>query len=99
TAVRDSTRDILVEAATFDPVAVRATSRALRIASDSAYRFERGVHPAEINAAAERLVALILELAGGELCAGVLSAGAPIPAPRAVSMRPDRCRALIGVAL
>ncbi|MFO0829876.1 MAG: phenylalanine--tRNA ligase subunit beta [Phycisphaerales bacterium] len=99
TAVRDATRDILIEAATFDPVSVRATSRALKIASDSSYRFERGVHAAEVNAAAERLTALVLELAGGELCDGVLSAGAAIPAPRRVSMRPARCRAILGIEL
>lgn len=99
TAVRDSTRDILIEAASFDPVAVRASSRALRISSDSSYRFERGVHPAEVDAAADRLVALILELAGGELAAGAVRAGAAIPAPRVVTVRPARCRAVLGIDL
>lgn len=99
TAVRESTRDILLEAATFSPVAVRATSRALRISSDSAYRFERGVHPAEVNPAAERLVELILDLAGGSLCEGVVSAGQPIPAARAIVMRAARCRQVLGIDL
>jgi len=99
TAVRDSTRDILIEAATFSPVAVRATSRALKISSDSSYRYERGVHAAEVGPAAERLVALILELAGGELCAGSVSAGDAIAAPRIVDLRPDRCRKILGIDL
>ncbi len=99
TAVRDSTRDVLVEAASFDPVAVRATSRALRIASDSSYRFERGVHPADVDAAAERLVALILELAGGELAAGSVRAGRDPAPPRRVNLRPDRCRAILGIPI
>jgi phenylalanyl-tRNA synthetase beta chain len=99
TAVRESTRDILIEAASFDPVAVRATSRALRIASDSSYRFERGVHPAEVDAAAERLVSLILEVAGGELAAGSVRAGRDVAPPRRVSLRPDRCRAILGIPL
>lgn len=99
TAVTDATRDILIEAASFDPVAVRATSRGLRIASDSSYRFERGVHPAEVHAASERLASLILELAGGELASGVVSGGAAIPSPRQVSMRPARCRAILGIDL
>jgi phenylalanyl-tRNA synthetase beta chain len=97
TAVRDTTRDILLEAATFSPVAVRATSRALRISSDSSYRFERGVHAAEVNPAAERLVELILELAGGELCEGTVSAGATVPALRQVTMRAARCRSVLGI--
>ncbi len=99
TAVRESTTDILLEAATFNPVAVRATSRALRISSDSSYRFERGVHPAEVNPAADRLVELILDLAGGHLCEGVVSAGSAIESPRRVTMRATRCRSVLGIDL
>ena len=99
TAVSESTTDILVEAATFDPVSVRNTARRHRTPSDSSYRFERGVHPAEIAAASDRLVALILELAGGELCDGVVADGRPIPEPRVVAMRPERCRAVLGIEI
>ena len=97
TAVTESTTDLLLEAATFDPVSIRNTSRRLGIASDASYRFERGVHPGQVDQAAERLAELILELAGGELCEGVLSAGAPIPPRRSVSMRIERCRKILGV--
>ncbi|MFM8639232.1 MAG: phenylalanine--tRNA ligase subunit beta [Planctomycetota bacterium] len=96
TAVTDRTVNVLVEAATFHPAAVRAASRGLRIASDSSYRFERGVHPSEIDAAADRLVQLILETAGGTLCEGTVEAGAPLPAPRKVAVRPSRVRAILG---
>ncbi|MDZ4752952.1 MAG: phenylalanine--tRNA ligase subunit beta [Phycisphaerae bacterium] len=99
TAVTDATRDIVIEAAAFSPVAVRATSRALRISSDSSYRFERGVHPAEVAAASDRLVQLILETAGGELCAGSVSDGAPLAASRTVTMRASRCRQLLGIEI
>lgn len=99
TAVTDSTRDILLEAATFDPVIVRKTSRRHNVASDSSYRFERGVHAADINHAAERLASLIIELSGGELCEGILADGAIIPEPRVVSLRPDKCRALLGIPI
>lgn len=99
TAVTNATSDILIEAATFDPVTVRNTSRRHNIASDSSYRFERGVHPAQINCAADRLTELILELAGGELCEGVVFDGAEIPEPVSVSMRLSRCRAILGVQI
>jgi phenylalanyl-tRNA synthetase beta chain len=98
-AVTEKTTDILIESATFDPVSVRNTSRRLNVESDSSYRFERGVHPGQVNAAAERLVELILETAGGELAEGVVFDGAPIPQLARVSMRPERCRALVGVPL
>ena len=60
-SVTDKTTDLVLEAATFDAVAVRGASRRHAIASDSSYRFERIVHPAEIDAAADRLAALIIE--------------------------------------
>jgi phenylalanyl-tRNA synthetase beta chain len=97
TAVTAGTRDIVIEAAAFDPVTVRQTSRRHGIASDSSYRFERGVHPGQVVAASDRLVDLILQLAGGELCEGVISAGAPIPPLREILVRPDRCRKVLGV--
>ncbi|MCA9290550.1 MAG: phenylalanine--tRNA ligase subunit beta [Phycisphaerales bacterium] len=97
TAVTKSTTNVLLEAATFSPVAVRTSSRRHQIASDSSYRFERGVHPAQVDAAAARLAALILDLCGGTLLDGVVSDGAPMPDARIVSLRPDRCRAILGV--
>lgn len=99
TAVTAGTRDILIEAASFAPRAVRAASRRHGINSDAAYRFERGVSPGQVNHAADRLVELLLQVCGGELCKGVVSAGAPLPTPRHVSMRCDRCRAIIGLPI
>ncbi len=99
TAVTNDTTNIVLECATFDPMAVRQASRGLRISSDSSYRFERGVHPAQLDEALDRLVALILETAGGELCDGTLEAGAPLPAPRKVSVRRSRVTAVLGVQI
>ncbi|MCH7799012.1 MAG: phenylalanine--tRNA ligase subunit beta [Planctomycetes bacterium] len=99
TAVSESTTDLLLEAATFDPVAVRNTSRRHGIDSESSYRFERGVHPGQIEPAARRLAGLILDVAGGTLHEGVVSDGAPIPPPLTVSMRTGRCRDVLGVPI
>lgn len=99
TAVTDGTTSIVVEAATFDPVAVRSSSRRLNIRSDSSHRFERGVHPAEVGPAAERLVALILELAGGTVRGPVAADGRPIPDPRSLSLRLVRVREVLGIDL
>ncbi len=98
-SVTAATTDIVLEAATFDPVCVRASSRRHGISSDSSYRFERVVHPAEVDAAALRLAALILEVAGGTLCGGVVADGAaPTPARR-IALRPSRCRTVLGTAI
>ena len=95
-AVRESTTDIVLETATFNPMQVRASSRRHKIASDSSKRFERGVHPASIAGAAARLADLIMQTAGGTLCDGVVEAGAAIAPLKKVSMRCDRCRKVLG---
>jgi phenylalanyl-tRNA synthetase beta chain len=99
TAVTAGTTDVLLEIAAFDPVAVRASSRGLRLASDSSYRFERGVHPAELDAAADRLAALVLETAGGTLLDGAVEAGAPLPPMRSVRVRPARVASILGTPI
>ena len=98
-AVTESTRNILLESATFDPVLVRRTSRLHNISSDSSFRFERGVSPLQVDESSRRLARLVLESAGGELCRGVIAAGAELPALHAVSMRTGRCRDLLGQEL
>ena len=60
------TQDIFLESAYFSPAVVARQRQFYNLASDSAYRFERGVDPAMQRQAMERATALILEIAGGE---------------------------------
>jgi phenylalanyl-tRNA synthetase beta chain len=94
--VGEATTDVLLESACFDPLSVRTTSRALKLASDSSYRFERGVDPCGIERASRRAAQLICELAGGKLARGVIRVGESEPEPKNVSMRPARCQQLLG---
>jgi phenylalanyl-tRNA synthetase beta chain len=95
--VTDSTVDILLESALFNPQTVRRTSRRLGLASDSSYRFERGIDPASLLAASERAAQLILEVAGGIAKPDVETAGELPATTRTVSLRPGRCSSLLGV--
>ncbi|GIG27874.1 phenylalanine--tRNA ligase subunit beta [Cellulomonas marina] len=63
--VGPSTRDLLVEAAHFDPVSVARTARRHRLSSEAAKRFERGVDPRLPRVAVARVVALLVEHGGG----------------------------------
>ncbi|MEN0110232.1 MAG: phenylalanine--tRNA ligase subunit beta, partial [Planctomycetota bacterium] len=72
TEVSDATVDVLIEAADFAPLAVRKAARKHVLQSPSSYRFERGVDPEGIDWASRRCCELILQLAGGELCEGVV---------------------------
>jgi phenylalanyl-tRNA synthetase beta chain len=95
--VTGATTDIVLEAATWDPVTIRATARRLGIRSDAGHRFERFVDPRTVEPAARRAAALIHELAGGEVCHGVLSAGGPLAPLAVVDLRLSRCREVLGV--
>lgn len=65
TEISDSTTNVLVEAATFDPVSIARAARRHKLPSEASKRFERGVDPAMGLIAAERVAQLLVELAGG----------------------------------
>ncbi len=65
TEVRDSTTDVLLEAAVWDPAAVSRTQRRLRLVSEAGRRYERTVDPAISVAALDRCATLLAEIAGG----------------------------------
>ena len=65
TEVRDSTTDVLLEAAVWDPAAVSRTQRRLHLPSEAARRYERGVDPAVSVAALDRCSTLLAQIADG----------------------------------
>ena len=67
TEVSGATKNILLEAAVFNPVLVRRGRQKLGLQSDSAYRFERGVDSCGTQAASSRAAELIQKLCGGKL--------------------------------
>jgi phenylalanyl-tRNA synthetase beta chain len=95
--VTDATADILIESALFNPQAVRRTSRRLGLASDSSYRFERGIDPGGVLAAADRAAQLIVQVAGGIAEPDIEIAGQLPGRARAVSLRASRCAGLLGI--
>ena len=94
--VTEKTTDILLESAVFEPSNIRATSRKLKITSDSSYRFERGVDFEMAPKASDRAAKLILELAGGELTSGLIDIKTEPPKREPVLCRYDRIRSLLG---
>lgn len=73
--VSDSTADVVIESAYFNPGNVRATSRKYGINTDSSYRFARDVDPQSTLDASRRAVDLILETAGGTVCGATCKIG------------------------
>jgi len=96
--ISDATTNVLIEAALFAPLSVRNTARKLDLHSPSSYRFERALDPQGPDYASRRCCELILELAGGELCEGVVSAGVTPPTigPE-ISLRFARFKKVLGI--
>ena len=65
--VTESTSNIFLESAYFNPVSIRRTSKQHAINSDASFRFERGIDIALTKYALKRAALLILELAGGKI--------------------------------
>jgi phenylalanyl-tRNA synthetase beta chain len=72
TEISFSTKNILIEAAWFEPIAVRRAARSLRLHTEASTRFGRGGDPEIAEIASRRVAELVLQLAGGELLAGVV---------------------------
>src|SRR6266567_3286356 len=72
TEISFSTKNVLIECAWFEPVAIRRATRFLKLHTEASTRFGRGADPEMAELASRRAAELILQLAGGELLAGVV---------------------------
>ncbi|MGH7582800.1 MAG: phenylalanine--tRNA ligase subunit beta [Gemmatimonadales bacterium] len=99
TQVRDSTTDIFLECAWFDPVRVRRSRRALDLATDASHRFERGTDRWGAVDALRRCIRLIVTLAGGALDGGAADCYPEPGHPPRIFLRPSRVAQVLGVPL
>ncbi|MGE3819371.1 MAG: phenylalanine--tRNA ligase subunit beta [Isosphaeraceae bacterium] len=99
TEIGPETRNVLIEAARFDPISVRRTSRALGLFSPSSYRFERPLDPEGTEWASRRCAELILETGGGTLHPGVVDLGPRPPQRSGVTLRLDQIPRVLGIAI
>ena len=97
TGVTETTTDVLLESAYFQPSGIRRTSRKLGLSSDSSYRFERGVDPQQVQGASELATKLILELAGGKAEPDTQHAGAAPTLASVVAFDELKTRKLLGI--
>ncbi len=95
--VTDSTTDIVLEAAYFQPTRIRRTRRALGLSSESSYRFERGLDMLAMPDALGRAVDLIRAVAGGEMREPPIDLWPEPQKPRSVFLREARVSHLLGV--
>ncbi len=97
-AVDDTTTDIFLESAFFAPSVIVGKSRRIGFASDSSYRFERGVDFAATQVALERATELILDICGGQI-ESVTEVSGDLPARPPVKLRTARVLRVLGISL
>jgi phenylalanyl-tRNA synthetase beta chain len=97
TEVDSNTVNIVLEAALFDPVIIRRSSRAQSLRSEASTRYERGVNQVELESACKRAIALLQELAGGNPVTQAVSDHRVDHASRnAIELRLSRIHQILG---
>ena len=97
--VSDATRSILLESAYFTPMGIARSSKRLKLRSEASARFERGTDPDAVAEHAGRAMALLAEVASGQVAPGVVDEyPAPVVRPR-VTVRTNKVNRVLGTAL
>jgi phenylalanyl-tRNA synthetase beta chain len=94
--VTESTTDVFLESAYWDPITIATTGRALKINSDARYRFERGVDPAFTLPGLHAATQMILDLCGGE-ASEIVTDGSAINTARQYRFDAARVGSLVGM--
>ena len=97
--VKDSTTDVIVESAIFDPVSIRRTGQRYALRSEASLRFEKGQEFRLARLGADRTARLIAEWAGGTVAAGRVDTAPDEPGPSRVAFRPSRVNRLLGTEI
>ena len=96
TGCSETTTEVFIESAWFDPLITAQTGRDATISSDAQYRFARGVDPRSLTPGLELASQLILDLCGGEP-SDILFAGEAPADPAEVPFDPAYVRRLSGL--
>jgi phenylalanyl-tRNA synthetase beta chain len=99
TEISDTTSEVLLEMAWWDPLSIARTARRLGLRSEASTRFERGADPGIVDVAMRRFVQLLSESSPVRLAAGEVVAEGGLPKPAVVALRTARVNALLGTEL
>ncbi len=97
--VQDDTKDILLESAYFNPVAIRRTGKRLGLHTESSHRFERGTDVDMVPLALDRAAALIAEFAGGTIAPGAVDVYPEQIVKRTATITAARTSEVLGLEL
>ncbi|MBF8780954.1 phenylalanine--tRNA ligase subunit beta [Pseudomonas fulva] len=98
--VSAKTRDLFLESAFFDPIAIAGKARSYGLHTDSSHRFERGVDSQLAREAMERATALMLEIVGGEAGPIIESVSQQhLPGIAPITLRVERIEQMLGLQM
>jgi phenylalanyl-tRNA synthetase beta chain len=97
--VEESTTNILLESAYFDPMGIRRTSKRLGLFTEASTRFEKGVDPNGCRLAADRAASLMMQLAGGIWSPRVVDNYPRKIEPRRIVLRVERANQILGTQI
>ncbi len=97
--VKDTTRNVLLEGATWNFINIRRTAREHNLLSEASFRFSRGLHPALAEIGVRRGLQLMAAWAGGQVDPGLVDNYPLPPKPSVVEITPADVRRLLGLEL
>ena len=97
-SVKESTQDVFIESACFDPVSIRKTSKKTGISTDASYRFERGADISFPPQAALMAASLLTQL-GGKAAKGIADVYPKPKKEKTVVLRHHRISDLLGLEI
>jgi phenylalanyl-tRNA synthetase beta chain len=95
TEVHGDTQNLVLEAALFNPVAIRRSARSQGLRTEASARYERGVNHAELEIAIRHALNLITTVAGGRVVAQTVADHRPTTA-RSIELRLERVNQVLG---
>ena len=90
---------VALEAALFEPIAIRKASKAFNLRSESSARFEKGINRATVSQACDFAAAMIQQLAGGEVLAGAVVGSSVDAKDVTVAVKLERINQYLGTDL
>jgi len=97
--VSSDTTVVALEAAYWDPAAIRRTAKALGMHTEASHRFERGADPEAPAAATARIAHLLEKIGAGRVRPGLIESLGQVQGRRTVSLRPARVDAVLGTSV
>ena len=97
--ITDNVKTMLFEAACFDGVNIRKSSKRVGLRTDASGKFEKGLDPNNAKAAIDRACQLMEELGAGEVVGGMVDICNKVSEPSRVKFEPDRINGLLGTNL